>query len=108
MSVDLEWDRDFALEQSGGDEGMLAEMLDLLRESAAADLSRIRDAIGNGDADGLMLAAHSLKGAAASMAVEKLRAAAYELECAGREGRLDVEEQVARLDGLIAALGRLS
>ncbi len=108
MSVDLEWDRDFALEQSGGDEDMLAEMLGLLRETAGEDLSRIREAIGNGDADGIMYAAHSLKGAAASMGVEKLRVAAYELECAGREGRTDVEGEVARLDELVAALQQLA
>ena len=108
MGVDLQWDREFALEQSGGDEDMLAELLDLLRETAAADLSRIREAMANKDADGIMHAAHSLKGAAASLAVETLRAAAYEVECAGREGRVEVEEEVARLGELVAALPQLA
>ncbi len=107
MSSDLQWDRNFALEQSGDDEDVLAELLDMLRESAAADLRRIREAIEESDPEGLMHAAHSLKGAAASMAVEKLRAVAYDLECAGRDGRLDVVDQVVALDAMVKGLDQL-
>ncbi len=108
MSADLEWDRNFALEQSGDDEEMLAELLDLLRETAAADLSRIREALAAANPEELMHAAHSLKGASASMAVEKIRAVAYELECAGRDGRLDVADQVETLAAMVKGLDELN
>jgi len=48
--ADLEWDRDFALEQSGDDEEMLAELLVLFRDSSASDLARINDALAAGKA----------------------------------------------------------
>ena len=108
MSADLGWDRNFALEQSGDDEEMLAELLDLLRETAAADLNLIREAIEASDPEALMHAAHSLKGATASMAVEKIRATAYDLECAGRDGRLDVDGQVNDLAAMVDALKDLA
>jgi len=82
----LEWDRAFALEQAGDDEEMLAELLLLFRDSSANDLARMREALANNDGPALADAAHSIKGAAASLGVEGVRKLAAEVEKVGRHG----------------------
>ncbi len=108
MMVDLQWNRDFALEQAGEDEELLAELLSLLLESTAGDLAKIKGALEKGDAVKMGEAAHSIKGAAASLGVEKLREVAYGLEKAGRENDLDLASSfVSPLESAIAALTTL-
>ncbi|MBU0481422.1 MAG: Hpt domain-containing protein [Proteobacteria bacterium] len=99
--VDLEWDRDFALEQAADDEEVLAELIDLFNTSAASDLEKINEALDDADPEGVMKAAHSLKGAAASLGIEGVRAIAYEIERAGREGSLEIGDWVAELEELL-------
>lgn len=85
----LQWDRAFALEQAGDDEEMLAELLDLLCSSSADDLAKIKAAMAAADAAAMGDAAHSIKGAAASLGVEQLAILAETIEKAGRAGDLD-------------------
>ena len=99
--ADLEWDRDFALEQSGDDEEMLAELLVLFRDSSASDLARINDALAAGKAVAVADAAHSIKGASASLGVEGVRKIAAELE---KKGRADDLSQGRELAAQLAAL----
>lgn len=106
---DLQWDRAFALEQAGDDEELLAELLDLLRTSAADDLERIKAAAAAGKAGAVADAAHNTKGAAASLGVDSLRRVAHALEEAGRSGNLAaVEPDIAAMAGLIAQLRTIS
>ena len=88
--AELEWDRIMALEQTGGDEALLAELLDLFRESAAANLDELRRAVAADKATAAAEAAHSLKGAAASLGLESIRRLAEAVEHAGRTGSLSV------------------
>lgn len=85
---ELQWDKEFAEEQSGGDAELLAELLDLLRDSSLSDLEKINNALAGGDADGVGDAAHSIKGAAASLGFDGIRDAAYVIEKQGRVGDL--------------------
>ena len=106
--ADLRWNRDFAFEQSGDDEELLAELLELLHESSLADLDKITTAEAGNDAVTMGEAAHSIKGAAASLGVEGLREVAYELEKAGRSDDLSQATSfVAPLKELIDQLGTL-
>lgn len=104
--VDLHWKRDFALEQAGEDEELLAELLDLLRESSSGDLAKIKSAHETGDAVKMGEAAHSIKGAAASLGVETLRDVAYGIEKAGREN--DLAAAASFLPALESMIGELS
>lgn len=99
--ADLEWDRNFALEQSGDDEEMLAELLVLFRDSSASDLARINEGLAAGNPVKVADAAHSIKGAAASLGVEGVRKVAAELEKVGRLGDLSQGKELA---GQLAAL----
>jgi histidine phosphotransfer protein HptB len=102
--ADLDWDRNFALEQSGDDEEMLAELLVLFRDSSASDLARINEGLAAEDAVAVADAAHSIKGASASLGVEGVRKIAAELEKQGRGGDLSQgKELAAQLAGLLKA-----
>ncbi|HIJ89597.1 MAG: Hpt domain-containing protein [Desulfobulbaceae bacterium] len=100
--ADLEWDRNFALEQAGDDEEMLAELLELFSDSSASDLARINDGLAAEDAVTVADAAHSIKGASASLGVEGVRKVASELEKQGRASNLSRGRELA--DQLAALL----
>ena len=103
--TDLEWNREFALEQAGDDEEILAELLDLFRETSATDLSKIKDGVNSGNPEAAGDAAHSIKGAAASLGFEAIRQLAYDIETAGRNSDLNaIAEKIAELEMLIAQL----
>ena len=99
--VDLQWDRAFALEQAADDEEVLAELLDLFNTSSSSDMEKIYLALDEADPEALMKAAHSMKGAAASLGIGGVRALAYEIETAGREGSLEVGDTAAELEDLL-------
>lgn len=80
----LTWDREFALEQAGQDEQLLAELVQLFNDTSAEDLAKIQAALSAGDAQGMADAAHSIKGAAASLGIEDIRKTAHEIEKSGR------------------------
>ncbi len=102
--AELDWDRNFALEQSGDDEEMLAELLVLFRDSSASDLARITDGLAAEDAEAVADAAHSIKGASASLGVEGVRKVAAELEKQGRAKDLTQgKDLVAQLAALLKA-----
>lgn len=106
--TDLEWDRTFALEQAGDDEELLAELLVLFRDSSASDLARINDGLAAGDAVAVADAAHSIKGASASLGVEGVRKIAAELEKYGRSGDLSQGRTLAvQLAAFLAAFAAL-
>ena len=104
----LDWDRNFALEQAGDDEEMLAELLVLFRDSSVSDLARINDGLAAEDLVAVADAAHSIKGASASLGVEGLRNIAAELEKRGRAGDLSQARALAaQLAMLLKDLDRL-
>lgn len=103
---DLQWDRAFAGEQAGDDPELLAELLGLLNESSKSDLEKITQGLAAGDAQAVADAAHSIKGAAASLGVEGLRVAAHAIEKLGRENRLGAVD-VATISELIGQLSSL-
>lgn len=106
--TDLQWDKSFASEQAGEDPELLAELLGLLNESSKTDLQKIEQALAAGDAQAVADAAHSIKGAAASLGVEGLRATAHAIEKLGRANQLDaidmaaISQLVGQLEGLQA------
>lgn len=103
---DLIWDKTFANEQAGEDAELLAELLGLLSESSKSDLQKITDGLAAGDAEAVANAAHSIKGAAASLGVEGLRAVAHDIEKKGRAGQLEMID-VSALGELVGKLATL-
>lgn len=103
--MDLQWNREFALEQTAGDEELLEELIVLFKDSSASDYQQLQEAVSAGNTDGIIAAAHSLKGAAASLGVEGIFALAKEIEMAGRDNRLEgLEGPTAEMGSLIEQL----
>lgn len=104
--ADLQWNKNFALEQSGQDSELLEELLNLLVDSSESDLNRIREGIAAGDYHAVAAAAHSIKGAAASIGVDGLREAAHDIEKESRAGGIN-NHDVALLENLVSQLKKL-
>lgn len=82
-----------------GQPSLLTEMMDAFHAASDAYLVRLRSALRSGDAASVLDAAHALKGAAASLGAERVRASALELEIAAREPSLvGAEERLAVLE----------
>ena len=88
--ADLRWNKAFALEQTGGDEELLEELLVLFRDSSVSDYAQLQQAVAANDATGVMRAAHSLKGAAASLGIEGIRQLALDMETDSRNNSVTV------------------
>ncbi len=104
----LQWNREFALEQTADDEELLDELIVLFKDSAASDFSKLQSAAANNDMDGILAAAHSLKGASASLGIEGIRALAMDIEEAARENTLEnTMDKVAQMSALLDLLQKL-
>ena len=96
-----------ALEQCLGNEDLLRKMAVRFMETVPALLKNISDAAEARDASTLRKAAHTLKGAAASICATASSSVAFTLEKAGRDGQLDgVPDLVAQLTTEIDRLNR--
>ena len=104
--IDLEWDREYALDQTAGDEELLEELLLLFKDSSAADLEQLRRAVAAGDAVGVVRASHSIKGAAATLGLEAIRRLALEMETDGRNDSVHCADK--RMEHLAELLGQVA
>jgi len=91
--------------QTGGDQDLRRDVIDMFLEDCPGRVAAIRSAIDQSDAPALMAAAHSLKGACGYLSGVIARDAAAELEEMGRDGR--VQDAAAALDRLDAAVADL-
>jgi CheY-like chemotaxis protein len=85
-------DRDQLMTRLGGDEQLLTDVVRLFLIDCPERLSAIKSAVDGRDADGIRTTAHALKGAAGSLAADRLCDAARTLERIGAEGRMDAAE----------------
>jgi CheY-like chemotaxis protein/HPt (histidine-containing phosphotransfer) domain-containing protein len=83
-----DFDKAEAMERAGGDEKLLKELLAAFLSEYPPLMAQIRDAIAQRDARRLERAAHTLKGAAGTVAVSAASHAAQRLEIMGRTGDL--------------------
>jgi two-component system, sensor histidine kinase and response regulator len=83
------FDEQAALACTGGDRGLLKEVVKTFRGSCAAYQRRIEDALRQKDAESLRMAAHALKGAIATVGSAAGRHAAAEVEQFARDGDFD-------------------
>ncbi len=91
--------------QTGGDRRLGLEIVQMFLDDYETRLAAIRVAVEAGDAQGIMSAAHTLKGAVAYLSAAIVVEAASRLEKIGREGR--VPEAAAALQQLDTAVAQL-
>src|SRR5215468_1896920 len=105
-------DQDALLERVAGDPDFLATMVDIFVADAPTRLDAIRAGVQQSDPHVVERAAHSLKGALATMAADTAAAEAFRLEQLGRSGTLDgaadilssLERQVDEVTAALHAL----
>jgi len=88
-----------AMERLEGDRALLDELLNLFLEDCPPKLEGLRQAIDRDDMEAVHGLGHALKGAAANLSLGPIRAAAYRIECAGKEGRVaDARSAIEELE----------
>jgi two-component system, sensor histidine kinase and response regulator len=92
------WGRHEALERIGGDEQLLQDLCQIFLEESPKLMAKLRQAIASGDCDGLMRAAHSLKGESSYLGAVGTSQAARQLEDMGRN------RDLSRAEGTLAEL----
>lgn len=74
------------LARAGDDRAFYRELLDLFLDDARPRLMQLEAALSGGDLTEAASIAHSIKGAAANLAAERVRALAWAIEIRGRAG----------------------
>ena len=101
----LKWDKEFALEQAADDAELLKELLEIFKDSLQTDVQRIQQGLAENSAAKISAAAHSIKGAAASLGIGGIHEVALQVEEDSRAGGLDVARtKIEELQALLAEL----
>lgn len=104
----LKWDRQFALEQAADDEELLQELIEIFKKSCSDDYKSMQISIDEKDHTKACAAAHSIKGAAASLGIIGIRDIASEIELDSRAGSLAAaQNRIAELNELLQQLQNL-
>ena len=99
------FDRAGMLARLMGDEDLARTVVNGFLEDVPRQIEALRSYLGAGDVAGAFRQAHTMKGASANVGGEALRAAALEMEKAGRAG--DLEAVAARLPDIESQFARL-
>ena len=94
------FDRSALLERVGGDKDLLSEIIAMFIEDIPVQLEELKQGIKENDAAVIRDQGHKIKGASATVGAETMRQAAYEIELAGTDGKLDC------IPGLVAKLAQ--
>lgn len=101
----LNWNKEFAMEQAADDAELLAELLEIFKDSLKTDIGLIEDGLSEHDAAKISGAAHSIKGAASSLGIQGINDVALLIENDSREGGLSAAE--SNLDALKDLMNQL-
>lgn len=104
----LKWNKQFALEQAAEDAELLQELLDIFKEAFTSDLNLMREGIAGEDCEKITSAAHSIKGAAASLGIDGVTEVAKSIEFAAKDGNLEIaREEIPTLELMLAEMQTL-
>ena len=99
------WNRAEALDRIGGDEELLRDLCHIFLEESPKLLQKLQVALAAGDSDGVMRAAHSIKGESSYLGAGETSQAARQLEEMGRNKDLSgADATVAVLEREMAGL----
>ena len=97
------WTPERMLTRLGGDEALARQLAVLFIEECPRMLERVQTSVPSGDADAVRRAAHAFKGSVSNFIEQGPAVTAFELECLGRDNRLDsAPAVVARLEREVA------
>jgi two-component system sensor histidine kinase/response regulator len=99
------WNRAEALDRIGGDEELLRDLCQIFLEESPKLVQKLQQAVAAGDTDGVMRAAHSLKGEAGYLGANGTSHAARQLEEMGRDKNMSrAADTLATLEREVATL----
>jgi HPt (histidine-containing phosphotransfer) domain-containing protein len=99
------WSPEQMIARLGGDEGLARQLVALFLAECPRMMAQVRESVEQGSADVIRRAAHAFKGSVSNFATGGPTATAFELETAGREGRVaDAPAVLARLEREVASL----
>jgi two-component system, sensor histidine kinase and response regulator len=99
------WNKVEALDRIGGDEELLREVCQIFLEESPKLLKKLQQAVAAGDADGVVRAAHSLKGESSYLSASGTSRAARQLEEMGHNKDLShARDTLAVLEREVAGL----
>lgn len=88
------WNVAHTLEQLGGDETLLVEVLDIFLIEAPKHLAELRLAVARGEAETVETTAHTLKGELGYLGIPEVSRMAAQLEEMGRSHNLDGADSI--------------
>jgi HPt (histidine-containing phosphotransfer) domain-containing protein len=101
------WDHAVMLERVLGDEELARRILERFRADIPRQIQVLKEFLEAGDASSVEREAHTIKGVAANVGGEALRAVAFEMEKASRAGDLDaVKARMAELESQFERLNQ--
>jgi CheY-like chemotaxis protein len=101
----VSWNKTEALDRIGGDEELLRDLCHIFLEESPKLLQKLQQAVADGDSDGVMRAAHSLKGESSYLGAGGTSQAARQLEEMGRSRDLShASNTLAVLEREVASL----
>jgi histidine phosphotransfer protein HptB len=104
----LNWNKTFAMEQAAEDAELLQELIEIFKDSFKSDCALIQAGIAGQDVQKICGAAHSIKGASASLGIDGITEIAREIETDARAGNTAVAQQkIADLVGMMTELNTL-
>jgi len=99
------WNKTEALDRIGGDEELLRDLCHIFLEESPKLMQKLQQAVAAGDSDGVMRAAHSLKGESSYLGASGTSQAARQLEEMGRNQDLSgANTTLAVLEREVASL----
>jgi PAS domain S-box-containing protein len=109
----ITWDIAQTLERLGGDEKLLHEVVEIFLEEGPKQMTTLRHAIEDGNAEGIEKTAHSLKGELGYLGISEVSRKACELEEMGREHDLQHTTKVfgtfeAGISGVLISMRRMN
>jgi HPt (histidine-containing phosphotransfer) domain-containing protein len=99
------WTPERMVTRLAGDEALARQLATLFIEECPRMLERVHTSVSSGTPDDLRRAAHAFKGSVSNFIEQGPATTAFELECVGRDGRLEEGPAlVMRLDREVEAL----
>ena len=90
------FDSNELLKRLDGDKELFNELLDIFLRDIPLRLERLKHALGGNDTRLATQQAHTVKGASANIGANAMRDAAFEIEMAARDNRLDMALSLVR------------
>jgi signal transduction histidine kinase/HPt (histidine-containing phosphotransfer) domain-containing protein len=96
LSAPHTWTGSAALDRLGGDEELLREICQIFLRESGILLDRLKQAVTNGDAEGVQASAHSIKGEVGYLGAESVSQTAKKLEKMGQDNNLTGAERLVQ------------